>query len=365
MIAVRTEVAAQAPADVWGKSDPISALTELSADECTIAHLPRVLCNRMADLPPPPPHASLIVPVQGHTRIGVVIPTRNGADLVQTCIDSLRRTAGQPSRLDIVIIDNGSDDQPTLDLLANLEAMGAARVLRDPAPFNWARLSNSGAASCDSSLLLFLNNDVEITTHGWDDILRRHLNRPDLGAVGARLLYPDGGIQHGGMVLGPDGRAEHEGAAAVGVPDDIAARWITRRRVGAVTGAFLACRREDFETLRGFDAVHLPIWFNDVDFCLRLRKSGKLILYVPEIVATHHESRTLTTLSADQHHRVIWSESLAKMRHRWGSALEIDPGFNPHFARTGRPFEAMMEPSITAIREHLILSARRNPWEVM
>jgi GT2 family glycosyltransferase len=362
MIAVRASVVGLVAPNLWGEADPIPALVEAIGEQGTIAHLPRVLSSRMTDLPPPRPAAARMTAPPGTARIGLVIPTRNGADLCRTCIDAARHAAAEPSRLDFVIIDNGSDEPATLAFLADLEATGTARVLRDPAPFNWARLSNAGAAGCAADLLLFLNNDVEITTRGWDDILRRHLARPEVGAVGARLLYPDGTVQHGGMVLGPDGRAEHEGVAAVGVPDDIAARWMTRRRVGAVTGAFLACRREDFATLGGFDATHLPIWFNDVDFCLRLRQAGRLILYAPEIVATHYESRTLAAMPEDTHRRALWSESLAELRRRWGPALATDPGFNPYFVRNGRPFEAMLEPSTLAIRAHLTLSAQRNPW---
>jgi GT2 family glycosyltransferase len=362
MLAVRGGVAARVLPGMTTNLDPIAALIDAVAAEAGVAHLPRILSTRLTDLPTPPARAARTAPTAGHARIGVVIPTRNGADLCRSCIDALRRTASEPSRLDIVVVDNGSDDTATLELLAGLQASGVARVLRDTAEFNWPRLSNAGAAACAADLLLFLNDDVEIASHGWDDLLRRFLGQMEIGAVGARLLYPDGGVQHGGMVFGPGGRVEHEGVAAVGVPSDIMARWITRRRVGAVTGAFLCCRREDFVALDGFDAAYLPIWFNDVDFCLRLRRAGRLIIYAPEIVATHHESRTLAALPEDPRRRAIWSESLAEMGRRWGRALETDPGFNPHFARTGRPFEAMVEPSLVTVREHLVLSAERNPW---
>jgi len=362
MIALRATVAADAGPTIWSDPDPISEFVERVAANGSVAHLPRILCQRRTDLPRPRSRASQPVGAPAHRRIGVVIPTRDGVDLLRTCIESVRRTAAEPSRLDLFIIDNGSTDPATLDLFASLKDTGSAHVLHDAAAFNWARSSNVGATASTTELLLFLNNDVEITTHGWDAILRRHLGRPEIGAVGARLLYPDGTLQHGGMVLGPDGRAEHEGVAVDGVPDDIAARWIARRRVGAITGAFLACRRTDFDSVGRFDETHLPIWFNDLDFCLRLRRAGRLILYAPEITATHYESRTLAALPEDPRRHSIWSESLAEMRRRWGPALATDPGFNPYFARTGRPFEAMIEPSIIAISEHLTLSAQRNPW---
>ena len=207
--------------------DPLAALAAATAAS-GLAHLPRILSSRLADPPAPPPHptpAPAAAPA-APARIGVIIPTRNGA-LLRTCLDALRATAGQPEALDVVVLDNGSDDAATLALLEGLAAAGAATVLRDDTPFNWARLSNRGAAACRAPLLLFLNDDVEITSPGWDATLRRHLARPGIGALGARLAYPQGGLQHAGMVLGPDGRAEHEGVAPVGVPADIAARWRT------------------------------------------------------------------------------------------------------------------------------------------
>jgi GT2 family glycosyltransferase/tetratricopeptide (TPR) repeat protein len=362
MVALRGAVAARVLPGLTKSSDAIDDLVDAVAGEDTVAHLPRILSTRLADLPGPSPRALRTTGAESQARIGVIMPTRNGADLCRSGIDALRRTASEPLSLDIVVIDNGSDDAATLEFLAELEAGGTARVLRDAAEFNWSRLSNAGAAACAADLLLFVNDDVEVVSQGWDSLLRHHLDRPEIGAVGARLLYPDGGVQHGGMVFGPGGRVEHEGVAPVGVSADIIARWTTRRRVGAVTGAFLACRREDFTALGSFDAAHLPIWFNDVDFCLRLRRAGRLILYAPEIVATHYESRTLAAQPEDARRRAIWTESLAEMRRRWGRALETDPGFNPHFARTGRPFEAITEPPLDAVREHLVLSAQRNPW---
>ena len=171
-------------------------------------------------------------------------------------------------------------------------------------------------------------------------------------------------MQHGGIIFGPDGRAEHEGVATIGALPDIAARWTTRRSVGAVTGAMLACRRDDFARLGGFDADHFPIWFNDIDFCLRLRRAGLTIVYEPAIHATHSESRTLSAQPENAERRAIWRQTLADLRQRWGDALRTDPGFNPHFARIGRPFELMTEPPLDAVRTQLLLSARPNPWRL-
>jgi GT2 family glycosyltransferase len=379
MLALRADVAEQLLADAVTDADPIVRLTEAVERAAGVAHLARILCSRIGRFPPPlprrlPPQRGLatsqtrqlprIASGADSPSIAVIIPTRNGGTTLARCLAALRATAAEPGGFEIVLLDNGSDQPETLALLGQARAGEATRVLRDDAPFNWSRLSNAGAAAATADLLLFLNDDVELKSSGWDAVLRCHLDRPEIGGVGARLLYPDGGVQHAGMVFGPDGRAEHEGVAAVGVLPDIAARWTARRRVGAVTGAFLGCRRSDFSSVGGFDESHLPIWFNDVDFCLKLRRAGRWILYAPEIVAAHYESRTLAGQPDDARRRAIWDDSLAEMKRRWGSALQTDAGFNPYFARTGRPFESITEPSSLAIEAHLVRSAQDNPWAV-
>jgi O-antigen biosynthesis protein len=344
--------------------DPLQAMADAAAADGGIAHLARILARRTVEPPPPAHRPRLPQQPDDTTRLGLIIPTRNGGATLRDCLDALRATAAEPSRLDIVILDNGSDDPATLSLLAEVQSLGVAKVVRDDAPFNWSRLNNAGVAACQSPILVFLNDDVAITASGWDQTLRRLLVRPEIGAAGGRLDYPDGGLQHGGIVFGPGGRTEHEGVAAAGVLADIAARWVTRRRVGAVTGAFLACRRTDFTAAGGFDAAHFPIWFNDIDFCLKLRAAGLTILYDPAIRATHHESRTLSAQPHDATRQATWDDSLRQLQQRWGDALHIDPGFNPHFARTGRPFELLMEPSTAAIQAHLLRSAQPNPWRI-
>jgi hypothetical protein len=162
-------------------------------------------------------------------------------------------------------------------------------------------------------------------------------------------LYPDGTVQHAGILFGPNGRSEHEG---VNQPADAAGpqgRWVCRRRVGAVTGAFLACRAEAFHNSGGFDAYELPIWFGDVDFCLRLRAKGLHILFDPAICAVHHESRTVRSLLSGQNSEQYWRCALEVMHKRWGQAMLEDPGFNPHFSRWDPPFSSMVEPSLDAI----------------
>lgn len=328
--------------------------------EGRVAHLARVLLARPG--PPPVPRApqrTRVDPTVGG-RICVIIPTRDGAATLRSCIAALRRLAAQPAALDIVVLDNQSHTAATRTFLTEIAASGQAKVEAFDAAFNWSRLNNQGAAvaGAGADILLFLNDDVELLAAGWDDLVRTSLSDPIIGAVGARLRYPDGALQHGGIVFGPNQRCEHEGVGVRSVPAQIAARWHMRRSVGAVTGAFLACRRASFDQLGGFD-VTLPIWFGDIDFCLRLRQAGLNILYEPQLIATHHESRTLALDANSPARHAVWRDSCTEMARRWRAAMWTDPGFNPHFIRFGRPFAAIAPPSATTVLAHLL--ARERP----
>ena len=335
-----------------GRDIAIADLITAAADRDGVGHLARVLATR----PGPPPHPGDPALPQVNPalsgRIAIIVPTRDGVATLRPCIEALQRLAARPGDLDFVILDHQSVGSDTRAYLTQLAEAPAAAVLRVETAFNWSQLNNTGAAASRADFLLFINDDVEIQTMGWDDILRSDLAMEGIGAVGARLCYPDGSLQHGGMVFGPDDRCEHDGVGIGRIPAQIAARWVMRRQVGAVTGAFIACRAETFKAAGGFDPM-LPIWFNDVDFCLRLRRDGLAILYDPSLSGLHHESRTLSIGAEDKLRRQIWDRSLAEMRRRWGQAMCVDPGFNPHFARVGRPFEALREPALALVAAQL------------
>jgi GT2 family glycosyltransferase len=199
------------------------------------------------------------------------------------------RAAG---RAEIVVADNGSTDPATLAYLDSLQREPHCRVLRVDEPFNWSRLNNQMADTTGSDLLLFLNNDTRMLTREWDDILRGLLERPEVGAVGARLLYDDMTVQHAGVQFGHEGFVGHVGAghAADDVPGFPASQLT--REVSAVTGAFLACRREAWRRIGGFDEQRLAVTFNDVDWCVRVRDAGLKVLYTPALSLIHYESKS-------------------------------------------------------------------------
>lgn len=348
-----------------------------------IAHIPRLLLTRQAGegaaaeeadtaeavrsalaplLPRPWLLPGTAAPDDAGAGIAVIVPTRNGGPLLAECLASLREKAAAPDRLSILVIDNGSDHAETLAILEAEAARAETRVLRLPEPFNWARLNNLAAREATAEHLLFLNDDTRMLTGGWDRVLCRLLAEPEVGAVGARLVYDDLTIQHAGVLFGIEGLVAHEGVGAAMEEEGPGGRWQRLRRVGAVTGAFLGCRRAAFEAMGGFDEHAFGVTFNDVDLCLRLRAAGLAVLYVPEIALVHYESKSrgVDSLDAAKQERAEFERRL--LVERWGAGMLLDPGFNPHWSRWTRAFAAMREPSETEILAHLSATAAADPW---
>lgn len=294
-------------------------------------------------------------------RIAVVIPTRDGADMLARAIESMRRTARSADRLDIVVVDNRSVESETAELLADLEARGAARRFAFDQAFNWGLASNEGARASDAPIIVFANNDLEMLGAGWDDKVADALADPTVGAVGARLLYPNRTIQHGGITFGMvPGHTEHEGRGVPATDPGPNQRLVVPRTLGGVTGAFMAVRRDAFEAVGGINTV-MGVAHSDIDFCLRLRELGLTIRYLPTIEAIHYESvtRGFNSKKAD----VAWDEhERTDLVGRWGTSMVEDPGISPYWTRSGVPFETLREPSLVEIVRHIDRTAREFPW---
>ena len=366
-------------AALLGAADPASAgwvqrraMLETAASEGGVPHVPRVLATRLrmpliAGGEPDTPEPGAVLraapaPAAGDERIAIVIPTRDASDMLRRAITTLRDTADRPDRLDIVVVDNRSSEAATEALFAEFTANGWARRIALDEPFNWSQASNIGAAASDAPFVAFANNDIEMTTRGWDSRFVAALQDDGVGAIGARLLYPDRTVQHGGMVfgIGPGG-VEHEGRYWPASDPGPARRLLTARAVGAVTGAFLGIRRELFEQLGGFDAARLMVSYSDVDLCLRVRECGLTIRYVAGIEAIHHEGATRgrNVAPAD----IAFDEGeRADFVDRWGDSLNEDAGVSPYFGRGGTPFDGLRDPPLSTILNHIDLSGSRHPW---
>jgi hypothetical protein len=195
-------------------------------------------------------------------------------------------------------------------------------------------------------------------------MLRRLLAEPEVGAVGARLLYEDMTIQHAGVLCGQENLVGHEGVGAAAEEPGPLGRWQTLRAAGAVTGAFLGCRQDAFAAAGGFDEQALPVSFNDVDFCLKLRAAGLTVLYEPRIALIHYESKSRGHDDADPVKQERAEAEQSRLIERWGEALQVDPGWNPHWSRWTRPFAALREPSPAEIARHLAASCAPDPWRL-
>lgn len=277
--------------------------------------------NRLVrPLPAPPP------------LVSVIIPTRDRAELLAVVLDGLFARTDYPA-LDVIVVDNGSTEPATRDLFARYVAEPRFRVLPAPGPFNFSDLSNRGAAAARGSLLLFLNNDIEVLEPGWLTELAAIASDPEIGAVGAKLLYPDGTIQHGGIVLGIGGIAGHSHLGLPGGEPGYFARMVLSQEVSAVTGACLAVRTNVFSQVGGFDAAHLAVAFNDVDLCLKIRAAGYRIVWTPHARLVHHESKSRGAEDTPEKRARFEAESRV-MRERWGPVLRADPYYNPNLSRT-------------------------------
>jgi GT2 family glycosyltransferase len=225
--------------------------------------------------------------------------------------------------LELLIVDNGSTEPAALRLLDDLAHDGRVRVLARPGPFNWSALNNAGVAAMRGEVALLLNNDIEVIEPGWLQELVAHAIRPEVGAVGAKLLYPDGRVQHAGVALGPDGRGTHvwrfSPAEAPGYLDQL--RVV--RQVSAVTGACLAVRRAIYQQAGGCDEA-LPITWNDVDLCLRVKALGLQVVWTPHARLLHREQATRGTDDKPER-QALFRQAQDVMRARWGEAIDKDP----------------------------------------
>jgi GT2 family glycosyltransferase/tetratricopeptide (TPR) repeat protein len=349
-----------------GTTTPDAAEAANAHDEAVRAHLDEAALVGRVQLGlrtgPLPRSPVLWRPGNPNEPIVVIIPTRdNGLD-VKRFIESLREKATLPDALHIVIADNGSRQPETLAILDAVAATKWGKVIVLDEPFNWSRLNNRAVETVGSSLLVFANDDMIMVSEQWDERLRGLLERPEIGAVGARLLYEDNTLQHAGILFGWRGSEIHDGLYESSLEPGPTSRWHVTRAVSAVTGAFLATRREVFLAHRGFDEVGLPVACSDTDYALKLRASGLKILWTPEITLYHHESKTRGLDHLDPEKRARSAAERAVLETRWGTALDTDPSLNPLWHNTTLPFRLVSAPSQSRLWAHIERCAAANPW---
>jgi GT2 family glycosyltransferase len=274
--------------------------------------------------------------------VSIIVLTRDRLDLLRPCIESLRtRTSYRP--FEILIVDNGSSDAKTLAYLGAFRGVDGVRVIRDDRPFNYAALMNRAVRAVSQPLVAMVNNDVEVISPDWLDEMVSHAVRPEVGAVGCMLYYPDGTIQHGGVILGIQGGACHAYARRARGHGGYGGRALATQNLSAVTGACLVMRRAAYEEVAGMDEEHLAVAYNDVDLCLRLRAAGTSIVWTPHAEMMHHESASRGRNKHPEAQRRELRE-VEYLRTRWGDSVQVDPAYNPNLAVDREPFELAFPP---------------------
>jgi GT2 family glycosyltransferase len=256
--------------------------------------------------------------------VSIIIPTRDRADLLGMCLDSLVQRTTYPN-YEVVIVDNGSVEAATRALFARLPP-ALFRIVRDDGPFNFSALNNVAARLAKGSMLCLMNNDIEILTPDWLEDMLGFAARPDVGCVGARLWYPDGRLQHAGVVLGIGGIAGHAHKLLPKGDAGYFGRAVAHQSYSVVTAACLLVRRDVFEQVGGLDE-ELAIAFNDVDFCLRVRAAGYRNVWTPYAEMVHHESASRGGEDTPAKQERFATEA-GFVRRRWGTQLDSDPAYN-------------------------------------
>jgi glycosyltransferase involved in cell wall biosynthesis len=261
--------------------------------------------------------------------VSILMPTCDKVDVLRRCVGSLLQRTDYPS-MELIIIDNGSRERETLDFLQELTEQHCARVLQDSGDFNFSRLNNFAARHANGEIIALLNNDLEIIDGGWLREMVSHVVRPEVGAVGARLWSQEGTLQHGGVILGLAGVADH---AFYHIPRGHPGYWNQawlQRNCSAITAACMVMRKQVFVALGGFE-INLAVNFNDVDLCLRLKESGLQIVWTPYAELIHHESSSRGRIPTHEKAAQLLRES-TWMQRKWGPELLSDPFYSPNFS---------------------------------
>jgi GT2 family glycosyltransferase len=221
--------------------------------------------------------------ISGQPRISILIPTRDKAELLKRCIDSIEAKTTYKN-YEIVVIDNGSSEPESLEYLDRV----THPVIQYPGEFNFSRINNFAAEHASGEYLLFLNNDTEVISPEWLEAMLEHAQREEVGAVGARLVYPDGSVQHAGMILVKNRWPDHAHRLTPFYDHGLYGMVDVIRNYNMVTAACMMTAKKVFEQVGGFDEK-LAVVFNDIDFCFRVRSSGFLIVYTPYATLYHYE----------------------------------------------------------------------------
>lgn len=267
-------------------------------------------------------------------RVSILVPFRDHIELTAACIEAVRKFTVNVD-YEIILLDNWSNTAEAEAFCAAQGNMPHTSVVRIAEAFNYSRINNIGAKKAKNDFILLLNNDVFVSDPGWlRNMLNEMLVDEQVAAVGAKLLYPNGTVQHAGVVLGVGGIADHAFRGMPGTQPGYMMHAMTTQEVSAITGACMLVRRQAFEAVNGLDETELPIAFNDVDLCMKLTAAGWKVIFISDVVAEHRESISRgDDFDESKVSRFMLENEV--MRQRYRERLPRDPLYNQHFAREG------------------------------
>lgn len=279
--------------------------------------------------------------------VSIIIPTKDQLPILQRCVESLLEKTRYP-HYELLIVDNNSETPEACEWLAGVEALAddKVRVLRYPQPFNYAAINNMAVGQARGEYLVLLNNDTAIIREDWLDELLNHAQRPEVGIVGAKLLYPDGRIQHAGVLLGLRGPADHPFIGEAMDAPGYMQRLQVDQNYSAVTAACLMIRKSVYQQVEGMDEQAFKVSYNDVDLCLKVGAMGYLNVWTPHAVLLHEGSlsqKKVDPASAQARHKRFIAEQDA-LYAKWLPTLASDPAYNRNLSLNGKGFE--LEPDI-------------------
>ena len=278
-------------------------------------------------------------------KVTLIIPTRNGVSLVKQCIESIVFKTTYKN-YEILLIDNNSDDPEALNYFELIQNKYSVMVVRDERPFNYSAINNAAVNRANGDFIALINNDIEVINEDWLSEMMSIAVQDNVGAVGAKLLYPNDTLQHGGVVTGVGGVAGHSHKYF----KHDAYGYFTRAQLissfSAVTAACLIVKKSIFIEVNGLDELNLSIAFNDVDFCLKVREAGYRNIWTPYAKLYHHESAT-RGIEDTPEKQLRFSKEVLYMQSKWGKMLLEDPAYNPNLTLDYEDFSLAWPPRVS------------------
>ena len=283
--------------------------------------------------------------------VSIIIPNKDETETLKKCLDAIAKSSYE--NYEVIIVENNSTEEATFSLYKKIES-DKIKVVYYPDAFNYSKLNNFGVSYANGTYYILMNNDIEVIETNWIEQMLSNCERREVGVVGARLYYPDNTIQHAGLVVGVGGSLRGIGANLYQGMRRERSGYMHRAAIqmnySAVTAALLMVKKEVYDKVNGFEE-ELSVAFNDVDFCLRVREVGYLIVYDPRVEAYHYESKSRGAEDSPEKVARFQSE-IEFMRNRWETLLkEGDPNYNLNFSRV-RPDYSLGDPEIMKKQQH-------------